>query len=80
VIWCREARIVGPVPVERTRLRSILGRRFRYGNTHPINGARATAATDVRAAGTDVVKLRPLLHVAFVLGIGPRYAKPEYEE
>jgi succinoglycan biosynthesis protein ExoM len=57
MIWCHEARVIGPVPAARANLRWLIKRRFRYGNTQPTNGAKPIAVGEVRAAGGDVVKL-----------------------
>jgi succinoglycan biosynthesis protein ExoM len=57
MVWCHEARVIGPIPAARANLRWLIKRRFRYGNTQPINGAKPIAGGEVRAAGRDVVKL-----------------------
>lgn len=57
MIWCREARINGPVPAARANLKWILRRRFRYGNMHPLNGARPTNAALVRTTAATLVRL-----------------------
>jgi succinoglycan biosynthesis protein ExoM len=54
--WCREARIVGPVPAARANIRWVLKRRFRYGNMHPLNGANRIGAHDLGAAGGDAAR------------------------
>lgn len=56
MIWCREARVYGPVPDERANLGWILRRRFRYGNLHPITAVHAIDRRDVRSTSARAVK------------------------
>jgi succinoglycan biosynthesis protein ExoM len=77
MIWCREARVHGPVPAARASLRWIARRRFRYGNMMPVNGGPPMKPADLRSAGRDVLRSALAAPVYLASGIVDRRRREE---